>query len=384
MKTPFSSILDQIPESGIRTFFDIVSESDDVISLGVGEPDFLTPWTIREAAISALQLGYTNYTSNYGLMEFRSAVSTHILQEYNVIYDSAKEIIATNGVSEAADIVFRAILNPGDEVILPQPIYVCYEPLIRLTGATVIPLDTSDTQFVPMPEMIEEKITPKTKAIVLCYPSNPTGQSISKAVLEDISEIAARHDLWVISDEIYSDLTFDQEFVSFASLDKMRERTILLSGFSKNFAMTGWRIGYVCGPEELIKRACKIHQYSALCASIVAQKAAIEALSHGKKEVKKMRDSYRHRKRLFVNGLQKIGLPVIEPQGAFYCFPSIKQTGLSSQVFAEQLLKDEKVAVVPGHVFGKGGEGHVRCCFATEKQLLEEALIRIERFVRSL
>ncbi|MBT5855976.1 aminotransferase class I/II-fold pyridoxal phosphate-dependent enzyme [bacterium] len=384
MTADFSQYLESIPSSGIREFFDLVMSSDDIISLGVGEPDFTTPWSIRSEAIYALEKGYTTYTSNEGLLSLRESISNYCQSEWGINYSPETEILVTNGVSEGADIVLRALLNPGDSVILPQPAYVCYDPLIKLTGASVIPVDTSKSNFVPDPKAIESAITDSTKAIVLCYPNNPTGQSIPRDVLEAIAKVAKANDLWVLSDEIYGELSYETEFVSIASLPGMKERTILFNGFSKAYAMTGFRIGYICGPESLISRATKIHQYSALCASIFSQMAAAEALKNGRKAMEEMRQSYQQRRNLFVEGCRKMGLETAMPAGAFYCFPSVKSTGLDSVTFAKRLVKEARVAVVPGPVFGDGGEGHIRCCYAASTEELKEALIRMEVFVKGL
>jgi len=382
MKHRFSRVLETIPKSQIREFFDLVSNASkgEIISLGVGEPDFATPWTICEEAITAIERGQTAYTSNQGLQELRDAISAHFRASYKTKYNPDSEILITNGASEGIDIVLRALLNPGDEVILQQPLYVCYDPLIRLLGGKVVPLDTSDNGFIPDPKELKKLITAKTKMIVLCSPNNPTGLLIPKEVLSEIAKLAAKHDLWVLSDEIYSDIVFDGEFCSFSSLPKMKDKTIIVSGFSKAYAMTGWRVGYICGPEEVVSRACKIHQYSALCASRISQFAALEALRHGREDVHRMRTSYHQRMSFFVAGLREAGLPVIEPTGALYCFPSIKSTGLSSVDFAKKLLREEKLAVVPGDAFGVGGDGYIRCCFATAMGDLKEAIKRIQRF----
>ncbi len=384
MKSDFSHILDTIPPSGIRKFFDLVIGAKDVISLGVGEPDFRTPWAIREDAIFSLEQGKTSYTSNSGLLECREAIVDYLAQRFDAHYDPTTEILLTFGVSEAVDIVLRSILNPGDEVIVPEPSYVCYTPLVQLAGGKVIPLDTTSTQFIPDPDQIARAITPKTKAIILCSPSNPTGRTIPKDTLIQIGKLAQAHDFWIITDEVYAELTYDGPFQSVAALPNLKPSTILLNGFSKAFAMTGWRLGYVCGPPELIARATKIHQYSALCAPITAQYAAIEAVKNCAKDVQAMRDSYKGRRNLFVKRLNEIGLPTALPEGAFYCFPNIRHTGLSSEEFALRLLKEQRVAVVPGYVFGLGGEGHIRCCYATGLEELKEALTRIKKFMKSL
>lgn len=379
MRDDFSRILETIPPSGIRRFFDLVIGAKDIISLGVGEPDFVTPWGIREDAIYSLEKGMTSYTSNQGLQELRDAISDYIGTRFGGHYDPIHEILVTVGVSEAVDVTVRALLNPGDEVIVPEPSYVCYSPLIQLAGGVVVPLDTSPT-FVPDPARLEAKITPRTKAIVLCSPNNPTGRVIPKETLLQIAEIARKHDLWVLSDEVYAELTYDEAYTSFASLPHMKERTVLLNGFSKAFAMTGWRLGYICAPRPLVERVLKIHQYCMLCAPIMSQYAAIEALKNSLPQVEEMKKSYQARRNFFVSGLQDAGYETFLPEGAFYCFPSIQHTGLSSEEFALELLKQHKVAVVPGSVFGAGGEGYIRCCYATGMDQLKEALARISTF----
>lgn len=383
MSLEFSRTLEEVPPSGIRRFFDLVASSKEVISLGVGEPDFVTPWCIREEAIASVEKGLTSYTSNSGLPECRREIATYLKNRFGCSYSADTEIIITNGVSEGVDITLRTLLNPGDEVILPEPNYVCYAPLIHLAGGQVVSIDTSSTGFIPNPEAIEAVITPKTKAIVLCSPNNPTGAVIPKAVLYKIAQLAQKYDFWVISDEIYAELTYDEAFVSFGSFQEAKDRTVLMNGFSKAFAMTGWRLGYLCAPTSFINRAVKIHQYAALCAPIMAQYAGIEALKNPK-IVEDMRRSYEARRNLFVKRLNTIGLDTFLPQGAFYCFPSIQKTGLSSEAFAIKLLESVQVAVVPGSVFGQGGEGYIRCCYATHVDLLKEALQRIQTFVNSL
>lgn len=382
MITDFSKTLDKIPPSGIRKFFDLVIGAKDIISLGVGEPDFVTPSRIIDAATQCFEEGITSYTSNKGLLDCRVKVAQYLEERYSCKYNPEDEIIITSGVSEGVDIVFRSILNPGDEVVLPDPNYVCYEPLITLAGGVVKSLDTVQSNFIPDPEKIEALMSKKTKAILLCSPSNPTGMVIPKPILKKIADIAKRYDCWVISDEIYSEIIYDEEFVSIASLPGMKKRTILLSGFSKSFAMTGWRLGYLCAPKGCTERALKIHQYSSLCAPVFSQYAAIEALDKCLTDVEMMRKSYLFRRNMFVNGLNKIGLKTIMPQGAFYTFSSITFSGLNSEDFATKLLKEEKVAVVPGIVFGDAGRGYIRCCYATSIDELKEALIRLERFIK--
>ncbi len=383
MKSEFSRIVDGIPPSGIRKFFDLVVGAKDVISLGVGEPDFKTPWSIRDDAIYSLEQGKTSYTSNSGLLECRTAISDYLSRRFSIHYDPG-EVLLTFGVSEAVDIVMRSILNPGDEIIVPEPSYVCYKPLIQMAGGVAIPIDTSATGFIPDPQVIRSVITPKTKGIVLCSPSNPTGRVIPKAILEAIGQLAIEFDFWIISDEVYAELTYDIEYPSPASLPGLKDTTILLNGFSKAFAMTGWRLGYVCAPPDLISRATKIHQYAALCAPIMSQYAAIEAVKNCDRDVAEMRQSYQNRRNLFVKRLNQIGLQTTLPEGAFYCFPNIQKFGLNSEEFAVRLLQEERVAVVPGTAFGLGGEGHIRCCYATGLDDLKEALTRIHRFINRL
>jgi aminotransferase len=359
----------------------LVAQSDDVISLGVGEPDFVTPWNIRAEAIYSLEKGHTGYTSNIGLPELRREISHYQAKNFGNHYDP-DEIIITVGASEGVDISLRAILNPGDEVIVPEPSYVCYSPLVQLAGGKVVSVDTAKHDFLP--EDIEKFISAKTKAIILCSPNNPTGRVIGQNTLKKIAQLAKKHDFWVLSDEIYADLTYDGSFTSIAALPDMKERTILLSGFSKAFAMTGWRLGYLCGPDELLKRALKIHQYAIMCAPTMAQYAGIEAMQNAQGDVKDMRESYHQRRNLVVGRFNDMGLKTVMPEGAFYCFPSIKSTGLSSQDFALQLLKSKKVAVVPGTAFGKNGEGFVRCCYATSLRDLKTATQRIKEFIAEI
>lgn len=375
----------EIPPSGIRKLFDVVAQMDDVISLGVGEPDFGTAWRVREAAIYGLERGRTSYTGNSGLLELRQAIAAHLRRRYGLEYAPEGEVLVTVGVSEGLDLALRALLDPGDEVIVPQPCYVAYPPCIALAGGVAVPVATSAAQrFVPDAAAIEAAVTPRTRAILLNYPGNPTGAVPDEAALRAIATVAARHDLVVISDEIYDRLSYDAEHVSFATLPGMRERTLLLNGFSKTYGMTGWRVGYAAGPEPLVAAMTKIHQYTALCASRQAQEAAIEAFRVPDREVLAMVDDYDARRRLIVAGLNRIGLPCHLPEGAFYAFPSIAGTGLSAQEFAERLLLEARVAVVPGDAFGLGGEGHIRCAYATALPKIEEALERMDRFVRSL
>jgi aminotransferase len=370
-----------IPPSGIRKFFDLVMAAKDIISLGVGEPDFITPWHIRESSIYSLEKGYTNYTSNAGLIELREKLSEKIKKENNVYYNPEDEILITVGVSEAFDLALRALLNPDDEVIIPEPCFVSYKPLTILSNAKPIIVETKEKDnFEVVPEMIKNKITKKTKAIVLNSPNNPTGAVISKKAMEEIASLAKENNFYVISDEIYGDLVYEGSHTCFSSLNGMKENTILLNGFSKSYAMTGLRVGYVAAPKEILQAMNKIHQYSIMSAPTTAQMAALEALKNGKKDLIKMREEYNRRRRVIVKRLNDIGLSCFNPKGAFYAFPNITSTGLSSEKFSEELLKKQKVAVVPGTAFGDCGEGYVRCSYATSLEEINEALERIEKF----
>ena len=374
--------VNQIVPSGIRRFFDLLASIEGVISLGVGEPDFTTPWHIREAAIYSLEKGYTMYTSNLGMPELRQELSRYLKDNYNLEYNPDGELLITVGVSEALDLVMRAILDPGDEVIMPDPHYVSYDACVILAGGTPIMVPTNEeNNFEISAADIEVRITDKTKAILIGYPANPTGAVMSRDKLTQIAEVARRHKLLVISDEIYAKLVYGVEHTSLAALPEMKESTILLGGFSKTFAMTGWRIGYAAAPREITAAMTKIHQYTLLCAPIMGQVAAIEALKSGEASTAEMVEEYNKRRLVIVKGLNDIGLPCFEPRGAFYAFPSIKGTGMNSEEFAESLLIEEKVAVVPGSAFGQCGEGYVRCCYATSLADIEEALSRMKRFV---
>ncbi len=371
----------EIPKSGIRKFFELTIGMEDVISLGIGEPDFVTPWHIREACMYALERGYTMYTSNYGLLELREAISEYVRKGSGVFYDPESEILVTVGVSEGFDLAIRATINPGDEVIIPEPCYVSYRPCTMLAGGKPVTISTKvQDDFKLMPEDLEKKITKKTKAVVLSYPNNPTGAVMTKKELEAIADIITEHDLFVISDEVYDRLTYEGKHTCFPSLNGMRERTIYLNGLSKSHAMTGWRIGYASGNAEIIEAMTKIHQYTALCAPITAQMAAIEALGKGDLPVKDMATEYNHRRKVIVKRLNEIGLTCFEPKGAFYAFPSIKSTNLSSEEFSEGLLKDEKVAVAPGDAFGDAGSGFIRCSYAASMEDIKEAIARMGRF----
>ncbi|HWR39532.1 MAG TPA: aminotransferase class I/II-fold pyridoxal phosphate-dependent enzyme [Patescibacteria group bacterium] len=372
-----------IPPSGIRRFFDIVAEMKGVVSLGVGEPDFVTPWHIREGCIHGLQRGHTTYTSNHGLLELREEIARHIRDDYGVEYDPRREALVTVGVSEALDLAMRALLCPGDEVLVPEPCYVSYKACVALAGGIPVPVATSlDNEFRVTAEQLEALVTPRTKMLLLGYPNNPTGAVMSRPELEKIARLAEKYDLIVVSDEIYAKLTYEGEHTCFASLPGMKDRTLLMNGFSKAYAMTGWRLGYVLANPDFIAAMTKIHQYTMLCAPITGQVAAIEALRCGEEPMRKMVTEYNYRRRLMLAGLERIGLPCFEPKGAFYVFPSIAATGLSSLEFAEALLKAEKVALVPGDAFGVSGEGFVRCSYATSTIQLTEALERMERFMR--
>jgi aminotransferase len=371
-----------IPPSGIRKFFDILSTMEGAISLGVGEPDFATPWHISEAGIYSLEKGYTMYTSNRGLLELRQEVARYLNRRYGLEYDPETEILITVGVSEGLDLAMRAILNPKDEVISPDPSYVSYGPCTVLAGGEFIPVPTKvENDFKVMAADVEKRVTARTKAILLGYPNNPTGTVMLRSELAKVAEVARKHDVIVVSDEIYERLVYGVEHTCFASLPGMKENTILLGGFSKAYAMTGWRVGYAAATAEIIDAMNKVHQYTMLCAPRIAQVAAIEALKAGEAAVKEMVADYDRRRRVMLKGFNDIGLACFEPRGALYCFPSVKVTGLSSDEFAERLLKEEKVAVVPGSAFGECGEGYVRCCYATALSDIEEALRRMGRFV---
>ncbi len=389
MKTTKSSYLSktvqELKPSGIRRFFDLAAGMEGVVSLGVGEPDFVTPWAVREAAINSLEQGFTSYTANAGLLELREEIAKYMKVQFDVEYSPEAEIIVTVGASEAIDIAMRALLNPGDEVIVVEPCFVSYAPMVTLAGGVAVTVQaTKENDFKILPSQIEEVITEKTKAILICSPNNPTGTMLNKSELEELSAIADKHDLLIIADEIYAELVYDEEYTSMAAINGMRERTILINGFSKGFAMTGWRLGFVCAPEEIANAMLKIHQYAMMCASTMAQYAALEALKNCRSDVEEMVKSYRRRRNFIVQSFNEIGLTCHEPGGAFYAFPSIESTGLSSQDFAEQLLRKEGVAVVPGDVFGESGEGHIRCSYATSLQQLQEAVKRMKRFIDSL
>jgi aminotransferase len=372
-----------IPKSGIRDFFEVVQSMSDVISLGIGEPDFVTPWRIREAAIFAMEKGKTGYTSNLGLPRLRTAIAQYLSSRFGVFYDAPSEVLVSVGVSEALDLALRAILNPGDEVIFHEPSYVSYNPSIALAGGRPVAIQTDEEHgFRLLAERLEPKITRQTKALLLSFPTNPTGGVMQLDDLRPIADLCIRHDLLVLSDEIYCELVYNGgKHVSIASLPGMKERTVLLNGCSKSFAMTGFRVGYACAPAPIIEAMMKIHQYAIMCASVLSQEAAIEALEHCTKEVTAMRSDYERRRNFMVTRFNEMGLPCHSPKGTFYVFPSIGPTGLSSRQFSLKLLESERVAVVPGDAFGECGEGFVRCCFATGFEKLREATDRIETFL---
>lgn len=382
MDSYISKMVRDLPPSGIRKFFDLVSQSEGVISLGVGEPDFVTPWHVREACWYSLERGYTMYTSNSGLPELRDEVAMYEKRKIGMEYDPAQGILITVGVSEATDIALRALLEPGDEVLIPEPCFVSYAPGAELAYGKAVPVETFvEDEYRLRPDCLAAKITPRSKILLLSYPSNPTGGIMHRADLEALVDIIIKNDLIVISDEIYSELTYNGKHVSIASLPGMKDRTLVLDGFSKAFAMTGWRIGFACGHPDIIQAMTKIHQYTIMCAPIMAQMAAIEALRHGEEEMRKMVEDYNHRRKLILNGFHQIGLECFEPKGAFYCFPSIRSTGLTSEQFCEKLLFEEQVAAVPGNAFGACGEGFIRCCYAASVANIEEAVERMGRLV---
>lgn len=385
--TKISNQVAGIPRSGIRDFFELVQGRDDVISLGVGEPDFATPWHIREAAIYSLEKGQTSYTSNLGLLSLRKAISGYVNDFFHVDYQADSEVLVTVGVSEAIDLALRALLNPGDEVIYHSPCYVSYLPSIALAYGVPVDVATKkEDNFALKAEMLEAAITPKSRVLMLNFPTNPTGAVMPLEELKKIADLCIKHDLIVLSDEIYCELRYDdeEEHVSIASLPGMKERTILLHGFSKAFAMTGFRLGYACAPEPLIEAMMKIHQYAMLCAPITSQAAALEALENGEAAMLEMRESYHQRRDFLVTRLNEIGLDCHSPGGAFYVFPDISMTGLSSKEFAMKLLESEDVAAVPGEAFGEAGQGFLRCCYATSFEELKTAMLRMERFVKSI
>ncbi len=377
--------MQKVPPSGIRKFFDLVSDSEDVITLGVGEPDYVTPWHIREACIHSIEHGETSYTSNYGLMELREELSKHYTRRHNVYYEPETEILVTTGVSEGLDLAIRAIVNPGDEVIVVQPSYVAYVPSIIFAGGAPVTLGARpENDFKITADEIRAAITNKTKAVIINYPNNPTGATMDRSDLEAIADVIVEHDILMISDEVYERLTYEGTHTCFSSLEGMRDRTILLNGFSKAYAMTGFRMAYALAPKEIIDAMMLIHQYTMLCAPITAQVGAIEALRNGEEEVEKMAREYNRRRKLIVGGLNKIGLDCFNPRGAFYAFPAISSTGLSADEFAERLLNEYKVVTIPGNIFGDTGDGFLRCAYAASREDIKEALERIGNFVDGL
>lgn len=378
-----SSKVKSVPASGIRKFFDIVSQMNDVITLGVGEPDFVTPWRIREAAIYSIEKGYTTYTSNYGLIELRRLISSHIDKQFGIHYNPENQILVTVGASEAIDLALRAMLEPGDEVIVPEPCFVAYKPCVIFAGGVPVAVSTDASMgFAPTADQIEKAVTPRTRAIMISFPNNPTGATMTETALQAIIDVACKHNLYVITDEIYDKLIYDEEHVCVAALKGAYDRTVYLNGFSKAYAMTGWRIGYAAANPDLIEAMMKIHQYIMMCAPITAQMAAIEALKNGENDTRQMLTQYSRRRRLIVDSLNEMGLDCFEPHGAFYAFPSVRCTGMTSEEYAERLLFEEKVAVVPGNAFGDCGEGHIRCCYATSLENIQEAMKRMSAFTK--
>lgn len=385
MRNPLSDTIVQIKPSGIRKFFDIVSEMKDAISLGVGEPDFETPWHIRDEGIYSLEKGRTFYTSNAGLKELKIEICNYLKRRYDLSYHYENEVLVTVGGSEAIDIAMRAMVNPGDEVLIPQPSYVSYEPCALLTGAKPVIINLKhENQFRLTAQELEEAITEKTKLLVLPFPNNPTGAIMERKDLEEIAEVIKKHDIFVISDEIYSELCYTDQHVSIANIGGMQERTILINGFSKSYAMTGWRLGYACGPKEIIEQMTKIHQFCIMCAPTTSQYAAVEALKNGDEDVQNMREAYNQRRRYLVHAFKEMGLECFEPFGAFYMFPCIKEFGMTSDEFATRFLMEEKVAVVPGTAFGDCGEGFIRISYAYSLDNLKLAIGRLQHFVEKL
>ena len=380
-----SSRIQQVQPSGIRKFFDILEEMKDAISLGIGEPDFVTPWHIRDAGIYSLEKGRTRYTSNAGLAELRREIASFMARHYGLEYDFAHQIVVTVGGSEGIDLAIRCLVNPGDEVIVPVPSFVCYGPLVTMAGGTPVYVETkAEDEFRLTADALRAVITPKTKALVMPYPCNPTGGIMGREDLEAVAEVLRDTEIMVISDEIYAELTYGQKHVSIASIPGMYERTVVVNGMSKSHAMTGWRMGYLCGPEPVIKQMLKLHQFGIMSAPTMSQYAAVEAMRNGDRDIEKMRDEYDGRRRYLVESLRRIGLPCFEPKGAFYVFPDIRPTGLSSEEFCERFLREEKVAVIPGSAFGPGGEGFVRACYATSMKDIAEALTRMDNFLTNL
>jgi aminotransferase len=374
-----------IPPSGIRRFFDLAGQMDDVISLGVGEPDYTTPWNICEAAITSIEQGNTSYTSNTGMEPLRQELARWLSERYGISYNPAGEMIVTTGVSEALDIAIRAVINPGDEALIVDPIYVSYSPCVTLAGGTPVLMPCPDKdRFRLTPDVLMEHITPKSKVLILNFPNNPSGAVMRKEDLRAVADVVIDHDLLVLSDEVYAELTYEGKHCATASIDGLWERTITLSGFSKAFAMTGWRLGYLCAPKEITAAALKIHQYVMLSAPTMAQYGALEAIRHGQESMEQMVREYHMRRNLFIDGLNRIGMPCHLPEGAFYAFPSVEKTGLSDFEFAERLITEAGVAVVPGSVFGSAGVGHVRCAYAVSRDDLSEAVTRMGEFIAGL
>ena len=372
----------KIPSSGIRKFFDIAAEMKDAISLGVGEPDFVTPWHIREAGIYSLEKGHTYYTSNSGLIELRAAICDYLNRRFGLPYDFKKQSLVTVGGSEAIDLCIRAVIRPGDEVLIPEPSFVCYSPITKLTGGVAVPIVTrAEDDFRLTAAQLRAHITPKTKLLILPFPNNPTGAVMGREDLEEIASVLRETDIMVLSDEIYAELTYGERHVSIASIDGMYERTVLVSGFSKAYAMTGWRLGYAVGHPDIISVMTKIHQFAIMCAPTTSQYAAVEALQNGDEDIEAMKNEYNYRRRVILDGFRSMGLDCFEPRGAFYVFPSIQRTGMDSNTFCNKLLEDQKVAVVPGNAFGDSGEGFIRCSYAYSIKKINEALERIEGFV---
>ena len=380
-----SQRIQKIPPSGIRKYFDLLESMEGGISLGIGEPDFQTPWHIRDAGIYSLEKGFTKYTPNAGLSDLRRSISRYMKRRFDLEYAPIGQILVTVGGSEGLDLCFRCLLEPGDEVIIPTPSFVCYGPLVSMIHGTPVYVETkAENEFRLTADELRSAITPRTKAVVLPFPNNPTGGIMSREDLEALADVLRGTDIMVISDEIYAELTYGQRHVSMANIPDMYERTIVINGFSKAYSMTGWRLGYICGPKELIAAMTKLHQYGIMSAPTTSQYAAIEAMEHGDKDIQDMKDEYDGRRRFIVDGFRKLGLDCFEPRGAFYTFPCIKSTGLTSEEFCDRFLAEEKVAVIPGSAFGPGGEGYVRACYAASMKNLDEALRRLERFLNRL
>ena len=380
-----SKRIQEVKPSGIRRFFDILEEMKDAISLGIGEPDFVTPWHIRDAGIYSLERGHTKYTSNAGMLELRREIASYLKRRFDLSYDYTSQVLVTVGGSEAIDLGLRCLINPGDEVIIPTPSFVCYGPLTEMAGGVPVYVELkAENQFRLTPEELKAAITPKTKVLVLPFPCNPTGGVMERKDLEALVPILRDTNIMILSDEIYAELTYGQHHVSPANLTELYDRTVLVNGFSKSHAMTGWRMGYVCGPAPVIQQMLKLHQFGIMSAPTTSQYAAIEAMRNGDSDIERMRDEYDGRRRYLVEGLRRIGLPCFEPRGAFYVFPDIRSTGLSSEEFCERFLMEEKVAVIAGNAFGEGGEGFVRCCYATSMKDIAEALTRMDNFLTNL